>query len=89
MGIIPRFCTVFVIVVCVERPVYRGILCFASHTTYIYACATRFAVRGVRGVWLFDAHNSTDECDTMELTACELVWLVVGIIGHNKDVFLV
>lgn len=60
-----------------------------SHYTYICVCAIRFAVRGVRDVWLFDAYNSTDECDTMELIARKLVWLVVGIIGHNKDVFLV
>lgn len=74
----------------VGNALFIGVLAaLLPYYTYVCACATRFAVRGVRDVWLFDAHNSTDECDTMELTARELVWLVVGIIGHNKDVFLV
>ena len=37
VGIIPRFCMVPVIVVYVERPVYRGIRCFAA-PLYLYMC---------------------------------------------------
>ena len=41
------------------------------------------------GVWLFDAHQASDEGYAVELLACELVGFVVGVVGDDEDVVVV
>ena len=73
----------------------RCVMCVSCATEGVVCVVCDGGVRvcvvcgGGCGVWLFDAHQASDEGYAVELLACELVGFVVGVVGDDEDVVVV